>query len=252
VTDPSAPLAGRTALVTGAAKRIGRATALALAREGANVVIHYRSSRQDAEALAAEIAGQGRRAWALAADLADPGEADRLVPRAADLAGPLDIVVNSASIFPASTLATMTVEDVAGNMQVNAMAPFLVGRAFHAAGRSGVIVNFLDTRIVHYDAAHAAYHVSKRACFNLTRMMALEFAPAVRVNAVAPGLILPPPGEDESYLRRLAGQNPLGRHGSLEGVTDAVLFLVRAEFITGQVIYVDGGFHMKGSVYGSG
>ncbi len=244
-------LAGSTALVTGAAKRIGKATALALAAHGAGVVVHYRSSRDAAQGVVSEIEGRGGRAWAVAADLASPEAAAGLFDRACRAAGPIDIIVNSASIFPRNTLLDMTPQDLAENMHVNALAPLLLGRALAAAGRPGSIVNVLDTRIVHYDAAHAAYHVSKRACYTFTRMMALQFAPAVRVNGVAPGLILPPAGEDESYLARLAAENPLQRIGSLRGITDAVLFLLRSDFITGQVIFVDGGFHLKGSVYGS-
>ncbi|MFW6158915.1 MAG: SDR family oxidoreductase, partial [Planctomycetota bacterium] len=119
-----------------------------------------------------------------------------------------------------------------------------------AQGRDGAIVNFLDTRVVAYDREHVAYHLSKRMLFSLTRMMALEFAPAVRVNAVAPGLILPPPGRDRAYLERLKSSNPLNRVGTLGQVTEAVLFLLGNEFVTGQVVFVDGGQHMNGRTYG--
>ena len=146
---------------------------------------------------------RGVKAWTLQADLADPSARGGLVERAVEMAGPVDILVNNASIFPTNTLADMTWQDVTQNMQVNAMAPFLISRSFAAQGRSGAIVNILDTRVVHYDRIHAAYHLSKRALLTLTRMMALEFAPAIRVNAVAPGLILPPPGEDESYMQKM-------------------------------------------------
>jgi hypothetical protein len=166
------------------------------------------------------------------------------------VAGPIDILVNSASVFPRNTLADVTWQDVAENMQVNAMAPLLLSRAFAAQGRSGAIVNLLDTRVVHYDRIHAAYHLSKRTLLTLTRMMALEFAPTVRVNAVAPGLILPPAGEDEAYVQKMVGGIPLQRIGKVEDVTEAILYLLRSEFVTGQVIFVDGGFHMKGSTYG--
>jgi len=245
-------LAGSTALVTGAAKRLGRAVALALAEAGANVVIHYGESRGEAEETGAAARQRGVRAWTVRADLADPAEAERLFAAAESAAGPVDAVINSASIFPPSTLRDMTAEDLARNMQVNAVAPFAIGRALAGTGRRGSIVNFLDSAMVHYDAAHAAYHVSKRTAYTLTRMMALEFAPAIRVNAVAPGLILPPPGEDDSFLERMASKNPLGRYGSSAGVAEAVLFLLRSDFITGQTIFVDGGYHLKGSVYGSG
>jgi len=245
-----ANLAGRTALVTGAAKRLGRATALALAREGADVVVHYGRSGAEAEAAAEEIRRLGRRAWTVRADLSDPAQAAGLVAGACEQAGPLDILVNSASIFPDGRLTDVSAEELALNVQVNAMAPLALGRAFAAQGRRGDIVNFLDARITDYDRDHAAYHLSKRMLADLTRMMALEFAPAVTVNAVAPGLILPPAGEDESYLDRLASTNPLGRHGDAEDVTRAVLFLLASDFVTGQVIFVDGGRHMRGRMYG--
>jgi NAD(P)-dependent dehydrogenase (short-subunit alcohol dehydrogenase family) len=145
----------------------------------------------------------------------------------------------------------MTADEVMANMQANAIAPFLIARSFAGRGREGSIVNLLDTRMTEYDKAHAAYHLSKRTLFTLTRMMAMEFAPRVRVNAVAPGLVLPPPGQDESYLQRHASSNPLQIVGSAEEVTDAILYLLGSRFVTGQVIFVDGGFHMKGSMYGS-
>ena len=111
-------------------------------------------------------------------------------------------------------------------------------------------MNLLDSRITDYDREHAAYHLSKRMLFALTRMLALELAPRTIVNAVAPGLILPPEGKDEDYLRRMAHTVPLNRHGDAGDIEQAVLFLLRCEFVTGQVIFVDGGRHMEGRVYG--
>jgi len=125
-----------------------------------------------------------------------------------------------------------------------------LSRALAAQGRSGQVLNLLDCRILSYDAEHAAYHLSKRMLFSLTRMLALELAPRLRVNAVAPGLILPPPGRDEAYLQALARTNPLQRHGGAGDVVRAALFLMQSGFVTGQVIYVDGGHHMTGRTYG--
>ena len=243
-------LSGRTALVTGAAKRLGRATALALAGAGADVIVHYRRSAAEAEAAAAEIRGAGRQAWTIAADLADPQQVDSLMQRAIDAAGGVDILINNASIFPQGRLGEVSPGDLQASIQVNATAPLQLCRAFAAGGRGGDIVNFLDCRIADYDRAHAAYHLSKRMLFDITRMLALELAPDVKVNAVAPGLILPPSGEDEAYLARLAHTNPLHRCGDPEEVARAVVFLVRSRFITGQVIFIDGGRHLKGSVHG--
>jgi len=251
MTDGASWLTGKTALVTGAGKRIGRATALALADEGVNVVVHCNRSSDEAEEVAGVARQKGVGAWTIRADLNDADQAADLVARAIDLAGAIDVLVNNASTFHPSRLTDVSVDDLLSDLQVNALSPFVLARALAAQQRTGAIVNFLDCRIAEYDASHAAYNLSKRTLFTLTRMMALAFAPNVRVNAVAPGLVLPPPGKDESYLRNMAPtDNPLQRIGSLTGITDAVVFLLRSPFVTGQVIFVDGGRHMKGSTYG--
>jgi len=243
-------LAGKTALITGAAKRLGAATALALAHRGANLVLHYNTSAEPMAELARQASALGVKVWTLSADLADVDAAAVLFPRAVEAAGPIDFLINNAAVFPDNRLADLTPDDLYGNININALAPLLIARCFAAQQRPGAIVNFLDTRIVDADKRHAAYHLSKRMLFTLTRMMALEFAPGVRVNAVAPGLILPPPGEDEDYLERLASTNPLGRYGSPHDIAEAVLFLLCSDFITGQVLFVDGGRHLRGSMYG--
>lgn len=250
MAESTAPLTGKTVLVTGGAKRLGRATALALAGQGADVVVHWRSSAAEADDLAEQIRKAGRKCWTVQADLASPDQAQALVPRAIDQAGGLDILINNAAIFPADRLTDVAVEDILVNIQIHAISPLLLSRAFAAQGRPGHIVNFLDTRITDYDRAHTAYHLSKRMLYTLTRMLALELAPQVAVNAVAPGLVLPPPGRDAGAFKKLVHTNPLNRVGSVEEVARTVLFLVGSQFVTGQVIFVDGGRHMKGRVYG--
>jgi pteridine reductase len=240
-----------TALVTGGGRRLGRAIALGLARAGAAVVIHYGQSAAEADAVAAEARTLSGRAATVQADLAQPDQADTLIARAAQAAGTnITILVNCASIFPADTVRDMTTASLQQNVQVNAMAPLVLARSLAAQPAATDVVNLLDARIVDYDRLHAAYHLSKRMLFTITRMLALELAPAVKVNAVAPGLILPPPGADESFLTQQAHTNPLNRHGSAEDIVAAVMFLLASPFITGQVIFVDGGRHMKGCVYG--
>jgi len=242
---------GKTALVTGAAKRVGRSVALALAAGGASVVVHYRSSADEAEAVADEIRALGVEAWPIAADLADPAQAEELYGAACeDAAGPVDILVNNASIFPPGELSAFTPEQLVECMQVNAMAPLVLARALAASSAGGAVVNLLDSRITAADPAHAAYLMSKRALLTLTRMMALEFAPHHRVNAVAPGPVLAPEGESGSYLRKRGNAVPLGRPGAPEDVAAAAVYLLDAEYVTGQVIFVDGGAHMEGSTYG--
>lgn len=243
-------LRGQTALVTGGGRRIGAAVTAALAERGVHVAVHYNTSPGEAEKVAAAARAQSVEAVTVPADLGRPEHAETLIRRASEQIGPLDILINNASIFPKSRLDEFTVEDLAANVQVNAMAPLILSRKFAAQGRPGCIVNFLDTRITDYDAEHAAYHLSKRMLYALTRMCALEFAPAVRVNGVAPGLILPPAGKDRAYLEQKAHTNPLNRVGDLKAITGAVTFLLESDFITGQVVFVDGGRHLKGRVYG--
>lgn len=237
------------ALVTGAGKRIGRAVALALARAGWDIAAHYQSSADDAATLADEIRGLGRRAWTFPADLAEPSETQRLAARVIESAGAIDALINNASIYPEDRLSELSEENLINNVRVNAWAPFLLTRAVAAQNRPASVVNFLDTRMRDYDARHVSYHLSKRMLFSLTRMTALEFAPLVRVNAIAPGLVLPPAGKDEQYLKDLAPTNPLNTHGNVDDLSLAAIFLLQSSFITGQVIFVDGGRHMLGGLY---
>jgi len=251
MTATERPLADQTALVTGAGRRLGRAIALGLAADGADLIVHYRSSAAEAEAVADDLSRGGARAWTVHADLADHDAAAGLVERCAELTGrPVDVLVNSASTFTASSVLEFTPEELSANLDVNALGPLLLARGLAAQDRPGQVVNLLDTRIVAYDHLHAAYHLAKRMLFTITRMLALELAPRVRVNAVAPGLVLPPPGETDEYLERLADTNPLLAHGAASDIVRAVRFLLTSPFVTGQVIYVDGGHHMHGRTYG--
>jgi pteridine reductase len=249
MTDVANTLAGKTALVTGAARRLGRAISLGLAGRGVHVLIHCHSSTEEASSLLREVQALGVKAWLVAADLEDPRQIDALFDRAVGTAGPIDILINNASIWPQQTLWDVTEQSLTAAMRIHALAPLVLATALARQQRPGHIINMLDTRVTSYDKDHAAYHISKRALLTLTRMLALELAPAVAVNAVAPGLLLPPEGQDESYLERLAYTNPLHRHGGPQDAVDAVLFLLASRFVTGQVLYVDGGFHMKGHLY---
>ncbi len=242
-------VADKTVLVTGAAKRIGRAVSLAFASAGANVVVHYNRSESEAAALCGEIRERNVDSWAAACDLESPGDAGKLLDDAVSAAGKIDILVNNAAIFPEGGLASLGLEDVSRNMNVNALSPMVLSRAFASHTERGVIINLLDCRVCDYDRKHVAYYLSKQMLFSLTRLMAVEYGPGIRVNGVAPGLILPPPGKDESYLTEMSGTNPLNTYGSAEGVADAVMFLASAQFVTGQVIYVDGGRHLMGGIH---
>ncbi|MAG13045.1 MAG: dehydrogenase [Spirochaetales bacterium] len=244
-------LNGKVALVTGAAKRLGRETALALAQRGASIVIHYRSSEAQAQIVYDRVRSTGVDAWIIKADLSDLGQSEDLFSVAAKSAGGIDILINSASIFPNGTLFELDEGAYIDNLKVNALAPLRLSTLFASQKNGGTIINLLDTRMLDYDKNHVPYHLSKHALFLFTRMLSVELAPDIRVNAVAPGLILPPEGKDLKYLRELSHTNPLHRWGSAKDITDAILYLIGARFVTGQILYVDGGRHIKGRVYGS-
>lgn len=240
----SAPkdLQGKVALVTGASKRIGRALAIALAEEGVDIVAHDRRSQEAETArVCGEVEDCGARSWKVIADLEKPEEYETLVARARQAAGSLDILINNASIFLPNTLMDVGWQDMAHHLHVNAWTPFVLSREFARLVRRGKIINLLDTKIAGHDPAHVAYILSKHLLAVLTGMCALEFAPGITVNAVAPGLILPPAGKDETYLEQLAQKLPLTRHGAPGDIADAVLYLLKSDFVTGQTIFVDGG-----------
>ncbi len=236
------PLAGQTALVTGAAKRLGRAVALCLAEEGADVVIHHRSSADEAQATASEIQKLGRRAVAISADLTKVDQVRRLVQNAAHEFGRLDILVNCAANFLPGSLISTTEEVWDASLGTNLKAQFFCAQAAAPLLRraKGVIINFADVGGFLGWKGYIPHSVSKAGVIMLTRCLAKELAPDVRVNAIAPGTISMPgdPPEWESDYIQLA---PLQKTGTPADITAAVSFLVCSKFITGQVLVVDGG-----------
>jgi NAD(P)-dependent dehydrogenase (short-subunit alcohol dehydrogenase family) len=248
---PETALSGQTALITGAAKRIGREIALTLAAEGVNIVAHYRESLAEAQKLGQELEERGVKCWLVPADFERETESSNLIQRALDQAGKLDILVNSASIFPSDTLENVSLESLSRNLRVNTWAPFSLCRQFAHTTQQGKIINILDTRVGSYDWTHVSYILSKHVLGVLTRMLAIDYAPDITVNGVAPGLILPPPGKDMSYLEHLVNTVPLKRHGDPSDVAQAVLFLLKSDFVTGTVIEVDGGRHLMEYSHGS-
>jgi pteridine reductase len=239
-------IAGRVALITGAGVRVGRAIALGLAEQGADIAAHYNSSRAQAEEVVTRIRSLGRRAVALQADVGDIAQVSALFPRATEELGPVDILVNSASIFQRGTLESTTVEDWDRHLDINLRAPFFLCQAFRAqlpAGKRGHIINIADWRVARPGTQYMAYTLSKSALVTLTLSLALGLAPDIQVNALAPGAILPPP-EDDGYFQRLAERLPLRRTGSPQDIVDAVLYLLRSDFVTGEVLRVTGGEHL--------
>jgi pteridine reductase len=241
-TKPGEALHGRVALVTGSAKRLGRAVAMRLAQEGADVVVHFRTSGAEARGVVAEIEKLGRRGVAIAADLDSVSEIKRLFDEMAKQFGRLDILVNSASNFLPASIVSTTEEIWDASLDSNLKAPFFCAQAAAPLLRrtKGTIVNFADTGGLLGWPGYIPHSVSKAGVVMLTKVLAKALAPEVRVNAIAPGTITMPgdPPEWEAEFVKLA---PLQRSGSPADITDAVLFLVQSKFITGQVLVVDGG-----------
>jgi NAD(P)-dependent dehydrogenase (short-subunit alcohol dehydrogenase family) len=242
------PLAGKKALVTGAGVRVGRAIALILARSGADVAVHYRSSRPEAEDVVAAIRLLGRQSSAVQADLASPEDCRRLVRETLSALGGLDFLVHSASNFHRAALEN-TGEDLwDAAMNVNARAGFLLVREAAATlkarrGRVVLISDSLSRSPVRNYLAHA---VSKAAVEGLVRALAVELAPEVLVNGVSPGTVLVPEGTTPEEAEKLARRVPLRRNGDPEDVARTVLFLCAGpDFITGQVVRVDGGLSLR-------
>lgn len=236
-------LAGRVALVTGAGKRLGRAIALRLAREGADVAVHYGKSAEEAREVVGEIEKVGRRAAAFSAELTDVGAIQKLVADIVAHFGRLDILVNTAANFLQTKFGETSEATWDASLDTNVKAPFFCAQAAapHLAksGR-GVIINFADLGGLQGWREFVPHSISKAGVVMLTKVLAKELAPGVRVNAIAPGTItMPgdPPEWEEDYVRRA----PLGRSGRPADVADAVMYLVTAEFVTGHVLVLDGG-----------
>jgi len=238
-------LRGKTAIVTGAAVRLGRAIALALADAGANVCVHYHRSADQARRTCEEITARGVSAALVQADLRDPVTAATTIFGAAcERFSQVDVLVNSAAIFEPETWTEATAEQWERCFAINLQAPFWLCREFAArlsSEQTAHIVNIADRRASRPGTDHPIYTLTKSGLLTLTEILARELAPDVQVNAVAPGAILPPPGEEDSYLERVARGVPLGRRGSPRDVAEAVLFLLRSDFITGETVHVAGG-----------
>lgn len=239
-------LSGHAALVTGAGKRLGRAFAEAIAAHGASVVVHYRSSADEAQAVVDGIRSRGGKAAAVQADLADPEAITRLFNRTVEKLVDVDLLVNSASIFDAPGPMETDVPLWDRSLAVNLRAPFLLSKAFarHRNGRPGAIVNMLDWRALRPGPDHFAYTTAKAGLAAMTRSLAQAFAPAIRVNGLALGAILPPSdggGIPDAQLRMV----PAGRTGSVEETVESLLFLLAGpDYITGEILHLDGGRHL--------
>lgn len=237
-------LNGKVALVTGGAIRVGRAISLGLARAGANVVINYNSSAQEAERTYADIVAIGRQAMPCQANVARENQVQAMIDATIERFGRLDVLVNSASIWKSTPWPDISEADWDLLNGVVAKGSFFCTKAAAphlAAHGDGAIVNIIDLSAFRPFADYVAHSAAKGALLNLTYSFAIEMAPAVRVNAIAPGAVLPPPGLTEEQLAAVEHTTLLRRWGTAEDVARTVVFLAESPYITGAVIPVDGG-----------
>jgi NAD(P)-dependent dehydrogenase (short-subunit alcohol dehydrogenase family) len=236
-----------TALITGAARRIGRALALTSAEAGYDVAVHYRGPAKEAETVVAEIRALGRRAEALPAELTDETDASTLVSRAAQALGPVTLLINNASVFRDDRIETVTRDSWDAHMQTNLRAPVLLTQAFAAElpdGAEGLVVNMLDQRVWKPNPQFFSYGLSRSALWTATQVMAQALAPRIRVNAIGPGPTLPSIHQTQADFDAEADNVALQRRSSPEDVAHALRYLIDARQVTGQMIAVDGGQHL--------
>jgi len=237
---------GRVALVTGAGTRVGRVIALALGKAGMRVGVHYARSERGAREVAEQIIAAGSDARTLPGDLTDPATAPRLVEHTAKVFGGLDVLVNSAAVMMRTPVGEVLVEDWDAMFALNLRAPFFLSQAAaRAMGESGVIVNIADLAAFETWKGYIPHSITKAGLVQMTRGLAHALAPKIRVNAVAPGSVLLPEGWTQEQADKLISTTPLGRLGSAEDVAQAVMYLICADYVTGETIIVDGGRHVR-------
>jgi len=254
-------IAGKRVLVTGAGKRLGRFIALSLADCGADVVIHYRNSREQAMTLRQDIFARGCHSWLSEHDLAEVEKTESWFADIEKKTGGIDILINSASEYTEIDYDSMSAGDLNRSMSIHVQSPLVMIRAMNRRMKEekkrGAVINILDS--VPENQRHAAYHLGKTALHRLTRDLALRMARVLRINAVAPGKILLPDSKETNRFNQLppdpgavsnpagitGASNPLGLRGKPRYISDAVIYLLRADFVTGMVLHVDGGLHLK-------
>jgi pteridine reductase len=245
---PATPIplsAGDVAIVTGGAKRLGRGISLALAKRlSLDVVVHYGRSKSAAQQLVDELKTIGCNSTCVAADLREPATAATAIFNTAKTLGPVRVLINCAAVFEERALDSIDTDHWHQHLTVNALAPLMLSQQFTAqlpSGQTGHILNIVDWRATRPPGTHAVYTASKAALCSLTKTLAQQLAPAIQVNAIAPGAMLPPTGAEDWHAQRAAEGIPLKRPGSPSDICDAVVYLLQSRFITGEILHVSGG-----------
>lgn len=235
---------GKYALITGSSDRIGKATVTLLAQKGYNLILHYNSSRDKVEELKASLQDLGVTVKLIQIDFMESDDYDHYFQEWKEEGISLELLVNCASDFVPSSFEDHGVELLEKQISINFKSAYILTKAFARIFEEGQIVNYLDTKITKNTTKHLDYLLSKKLLRDFTLLSAVELAPHFRVNAISPGLILPPADKDQSYLDQLAKEIPLKKSGNINDILRAMEFLVESDFVTGQILYIDGGDHL--------
>ena len=239
----------KVALVTGAARRLGRAIALGLARDGWDIAVHYRDSREEALTLVDELTALGRRAQAFRCDLAQEAQVRQLLPQAQQQLGRITCVVNNASLFEYDNAGDFSCTALDAHMHANLAAPVLLAQALYQATPSGeqaVVINLLDQKLYNLNPDFLSYTLSKAALLSATTMLAQALAPKVRVVGIAPGITMVSGDQSEANFVKAHENTPLGRSSTPQDIADCVCYVAGARALTGTTLLVDGGQHLIG------
>ena len=231
-------------LVTGGAKRIGKAICLSLASMGYAIALHYHKSNMQAKRVAKTIQQKGGTCKLFPCDLSDEQQTIELIPNVLKKFSKLNILINNASIFEPATIKSSNLISLDQHFTINFKAPYILTAQFAGKCRRGHILNILDTHIVDNKTSHANYLLSKKTLGELTKLSALELAPNIRVNGISPGLIFPPLQTKPGYLEKLVKRIPLKKKGSTNQIVQSIEFLLNNPYLTGQIIFNDGGEHL--------
>lgn len=238
----------KTALITGAANRIGATLAKTLVADGYNIVVHCHTSINDAQNLCEHIQLSGGKAASVQADLCQDIQRQTLLKRAGDCFGPIDVLINNASVFEFDTAQNLSEDVWDAHFNIHAKAPMFLARDFAAqlpTGNQGNIINIIDERVLRNHPGYFSYNLSKSVLWTATKTLAQSFAPHIRVNAIAPGPTLPHARQSENQFKRSLKRLPLGLAANPSDIAKAVLFLLNTPSMTGQMLALDGGEHLE-------
>ncbi len=235
----------KIALITGGAKRLGRDMSLFLAKEGFDIALHYHSSSEAADKTKTDIETLGQRCLLIQGDLKHPPFYKQLIQTVYDGFGSLTLLINNASIFKKIDYRNSSEMDFNQNIDIHLKAPFFLSQTFSEKCEHGAIINILDTRVERYQTEHFVYTLTKKALKELTLLLAKTLAPKIRVNGICPGAILAPEDQGDDYLKNIAAHTPMNQPGNVTDILNAVQYLSQSNYVTGEILYVDGGERLQ-------